>query len=182
MRVSFVVMLALLLLLLTSCSSVTVRHDFDPEYDFAKFKTYRWATAEELNPDDLLAKNPLVYRRVQAAVDKAFTAKGITKIESGDLDFVVVTHAGVKEKLQVHQTGHTYRGWYDPFWGPYGGRTHVSTYKEGTLVIDVVSLANNELAWRGMGTDLLDNYRDSEKMQTKLDEVAAKILASFPPQ
>ncbi len=182
MKNVFSTMFALSLLFLAGCASVTVKHDFDPEYDFGTFKTYRWASAAELNPDDELAKNPLVYRRVQAAVDKVLAAKGLKKIESGDPDFVVVAHAGVKERMQVHRTGSYYHGWYDPFWGPYGGRTHVSYYEEGTLVIDLISWEKKELAWRGMGTGVLRDYKDGQKMQQALDEVVAKILESFPPQ
>ncbi len=182
MKSLFTIMFSLLLLFLAGCASVTIKHDFDPEYDFGTFKTYRWASAAELNPDDELARNPLVYRRVQAAVDKAFAAKGIKKIDSGKPDFVVVAHAGVEEKMQVHRSGRYYHGWYDPFWGPYGGRTHVSYYQEGTLVIDIVSWEKKELAWRGMGTGILKEYRDSQKMQKDLNEVVAKILATFPPQ
>lgn len=55
--------LGLLLLMLTfllasGCASVKVKTDFDSEYDFNSLKTYRWATGKELNPDDVLAKNP----------------------------------------------------------------------------------------------------------------------------
>jgi len=143
------------LLLLVGCSSVTVTSDYDPEYDFSSFKTFRWADAEEINPNDELAKHPLIYKRVQDAVNRDLKAKGMELRESGNTDVVVMAHAGTKEKIQVHQTGGYYRGWYDPYWGPYGGSTHVSQYEEGTLVIDIVSWKKKELAWRGLGTTIL---------------------------
>ena len=177
-----VLSMSLTLLLLTACSSVTVRTDFDPEYDFGSFKTYRWASTDEINPNDELAKHPLVYKRVQAAVDQTMKEKGFRMIESGDPDVVVVVNAGVKERMQVHQTGGYYRGWYDPWWGPYGGQTHVSYYEEGTLVIDLVSWKSKELAWRGMGTGILKDYRDSADMQKDLDATVAKIMVSYPPK
>lgn len=175
--------LCLSAILYSSCgSSLQVRTDYDREYDFSKFKTYRWAANTEVHPNDELAKNPLLYKRVQAGVDKALTAKGFTKLESGDPDFVVLALAGVKEKLQVYQTGPAYRGWYDPWWGPYGGSTHVSQYEEGTLIIDFVSWSNKELAWRGMGTDVIRGETNNEKVQKRIDEVTAQILAAFPPK
>ena len=76
-----VILIAGLSVLMLACSSVTVKHDFDPEYDFLKFKTYRWASAKELNPQDELQKYPLVYKRIVSAVDKALAAKGMTKVE-----------------------------------------------------------------------------------------------------
>jgi len=174
----FVFMVAILF----SCSSITVKSDFDPEYDFATFKTYRWATAKELNPNDALAQDPLIYKRVQEAADKEFAAKGLELVESGDFDFVVIAHAGVKERTQIHQTGGHYGGWYDPYWGPYGGSTHVSNYEEGTLVIDIVHWEKKEMAWRGMGTSILEDIDDPEKVTEYVNIWIAKILAEFPPK
>lgn len=167
--------------LILSCSSVTVKTDFDPEYDFITFKTYRWANAKELNPNDELSQHPLIQKRVMTAVDKTLAAKGMQKVESGDADVVVVAHAVSKERMQVARTGGYYHGWYDPWWGPYGGSTHVSYYEEGTLVIDIVSWDSKELAWRGMGTSILKDYSDREDMQKDLDTMVAKIMADYPP-
>lgn len=172
----------LLLISLVGCSSVTVKSDYDPEYDFGKFKTYRWADASEINPNDELAKNPLILKRVQAAIDKELAAKGFELADSKEVDVVLLTHAGVKERTQIHQTGGGhYRGWYDPYWGPYGGTTTVSQYEEGTLVIDIISWENKELAWRGMGTSILNDYSDPEKVTEVINNWVAKILAQFPP-
>ncbi|MDH3673818.1 MAG: DUF4136 domain-containing protein [Gammaproteobacteria bacterium] len=166
----------------SGCSSVSVRTDYDPEYDFSTFKTYRWANANELNPDDVLAKNPLAYKRVQDAVNNTLEEKGRTLVESDDADFVVHAHAGVKERIQVYNTGFYggYGGWYDPWWGSYGG-TNISHYEEGTLVIDIIHWENKKLAWRGTGAAILSGYRDSERMQKNIDAMVAKTMADFPP-
>ena len=173
-------------IIIVACSSVTYKHDFDPEYDFTTFKTYRWASAKELNPQDVLQKDPLVYKRVVSAVDKALAEKGLKNIEGDEPDFVVVAHAGSKERMQVTQTGGGYYGgyggWYDPYWGPYGGTTHVSNYEEGTLVIDIVHWEQKELAWRGMGTSILEDIDDPEKVTEYVNRWVAKILAQFPPK
>ena len=90
--------------------------------------------------------------------------KGLKLVESGDFDFVVLAHAGIKERTQIHETGGHYGGWYDPYWGPYGGTTTVSNYEEGTLVIDIVHWEKKELAWRGMGTSILEDIDDPDKV------------------
>jgi len=171
--------------MMVACSSVTYKHDFDPEYDFNTFKKYRWASAKELNPQDELQKYPLVYKRVVAAVDKALAEKGLQKVEEEDFDFVVVAHAGTKERMQVTQTGGGYyggyRGWYDPWWGPYGGSTSVSYYEEATLVIDIVSYEKKELAWRGMATGTVKENQTGEEQQARLNNIVARIFAEYPP-
>lgn len=175
--------LILLVFILTlGCSSVTVKTDYDREYDFSKFKTYRWAAAQEVNPDDELARHPLVQKRVVDAVDRTLTAIGMQKVEGDDFDVVVIAHAGSKEKMQVTQTGGGYySGWYDPWWGAYGGQTQVSYYEEATLVIDIVSWENKELAWRGMATGTVQEHKNAESMQKRIDDIVAKIFATYPP-
>lgn len=170
--------------IIAGCSSVKVTSDYDPEYDFTKMKNYRWAYSDELNPNDELKKYPLVAQRVKIAVDNELKSKGYNLVEGDDFDFVVIAHAGSKEKMNVQQTGGGYyRGWYDPWWGPYGGggTTTVSYYEEATLVLDFISWENKELAWRGMGTGTVKEQSSPESMQERIDDVIVKILANFPP-
>jgi len=191
MRLSRSLIPLLLVLSVGGCSTLKVNSDYDPEYDFSTFKTYRWARANERNPEDVLVKNPLIQRRLAQSLDKVMKEKGLKIVERGDADLVVVMHAGTKERVRVQQDtyaapapvyrGPYYRGWYDPFWGPYGGTTSVSYYTEGTLVIDLVSWKDKELVWRGTGSDTVKTYNDSEKQQKRYDEVVAKIMAGYPP-
>jgi hypothetical protein len=167
----------MLLVLLASCSSVSVKHDYDRETDFQQYKTYAWS--EQAMPGDALAQNPLVKKRVQVAVDETLRSKGYSLTELEQADFVVVTHAGIKERMRVQDWGRY--GWYDPWWGPYGGRVDVSYYEEGTLVIDIVDAKEKELVWRGMGTGIVKQYAKPEKMQKDIDQDVTKILAAFPP-
>lgn len=170
MKIINSVILFALALLIFSCSSVTIKTDYDREYDFSKFKTFRWANAKEINPDDVLARNLLIQKRVMESVDRTLAAKGMQEVESEDVDVVVLAHAGTKGKMQVTQTGGGYyggyRGWYDPWWGAYGSQTQVSYYEEATLVVDIVSWEHKELAWRGMATGTVkeNNNADFKKM------------------
>ena len=174
--------MVLLVLFAAGCSTVSVKTDFDHEYDFSGLKTYRWASGQEINPDDVLAKSPLVLKRVKKAVDKALQGKGFQVAQGEDADMVAMVHAGIQQKMRVDQTGPVgpyRRGWYNPWWGAYGGTTYVSYYETGTLVVDIVDWKTKQLAWRGMGTKTVE---DSPASQEKIDEVVAKILEGFPPQ
>jgi hypothetical protein len=167
------------------CSSISVQYDYDREYDFSQFKTYRWASGQEINPQDELVKYPLILKRVQTAADNELQAKGLKKVEEDEeSDVVVLAHAGSKERMQVTQTGGYgagYRGWYDPWWGAYGGQTNVSYYEEATLVIDIVAWEQKELAWRGMATGTVKENQNAESQQKRIDGIVAKIFANYPP-
>ncbi|MBT8382240.1 MAG: DUF4136 domain-containing protein [Ignavibacteria bacterium] len=184
MKLKLAIISTLLILVFVGCSSLKVATDFDPSQDFSKYNTYRWATTNEINPNDALAQNPLVEKRVVAGIDKALQDKGF--VLAGDdvePDFVVMTHAGLKEKMNVTQTG-GYRGygWYDPWWGPYGGHTQVSYYEEGSLVIDIVDWTEKELSWRGVGTGIVkEGPADKDEAQEEINLIVAKILTDFPP-
>jgi len=174
----------ILIFVMVGCSSLKVATDFDPTQDFSSYKTYRWATTKEVNPNDALAQNPLIKKRIVAGIDAALGQKGFVLAgDDAEPDFVVMTHAGLKEKMNVTQTG-GYRGygWYDPWWGPYGGHTNVSYYEEGSLVIDIVDWKEKELSWRGVGTGIVgEGPSDKEEAQEEINLIVAKILADFPP-
>ncbi len=169
--------LGTLLVVLAGCSSLSVKVDYDKEADFQAYKTYAWAERDV--PEDALADNPLVRKRVQTAVDKTLRSKGYSLSEPGRADFMVFAHAGIKDRMRIQDYGPY--GWYDPWWGPYGGRMDVRYYEEGTLVIDVVDAGRKELVWRGMGTGIVKHYATPEKMQQHIDEDVTKILSDFPP-
>jgi len=173
-------------LMMFACSSITFKQDFDPEYDFTTFKTYRWASDKEISPNNELQKYPLVYKRVKVAADKVLAEKGMIKVEGDDSDVVILAHAASKERMQVTQTGGGhyggYGGWYDPWWGPYGGSTHVSYYEEATLVIDIVSWEKKELAWRGMATGTVKENQNAEEQQERLDKILVQMFKDYPPK
>jgi hypothetical protein len=128
-------------------------------------------------------KYPLVYKCVKATADKVLAEKGMTKVEGDDSDIVVLSHAASKECVPVTQTGSSYHsGWYDPWWGPYGGQTHVSYYEEATLVIDIVNWENKELAWRGMATGTVKENQNAEEQQDRLDKILVQMFKDYPPK
>jgi len=173
-------------LALSACGSgMTFNSDFDDSVDFSLWSTFRYAIQEELNPADYLQTDPFAGKRTRAAIEEGLQAKGYTMIESGTPDFVVLAHAGVKEKVSVTNYGTSYGGyyggWYDPWWGPYGGNTSVSYYDEGTMVIDVVDMERKELVWRGMATATLATNPSGEKMESNIRKAVNGILLRFPP-
>ena len=95
-------------------------------------------------------------------------------------DLEVVYHVGAQDKIQVTDWGYRYSDYY---WG-YGGRQiDVYQYTEGTLVIDLVDAATDNLVWRGSGSGVVDQtQRTPEEMQARMNDIVAKIMKSFPPQ
>jgi hypothetical protein len=163
------------------CSSVTVTTDHDPNVDFSKYKTFAIYQGE-MPASDALSKDPLAKKRVIASVERILTQKGFKKVPVEQADFVVILHAGQKERMQITNYGYGGYGYgmYGRGWGPgYGmSQTDVTYYDETTLVIDLADKAKKELVWRGTGTGIITHKLSDEER----DEVIAKILKDFPPQ
>ena len=173
-----VLLLAVSALVLTNCGpSISVKTDYDLEEDFSSLKTFQWV--DERIPNNALDLYPLVKKRVAESVKNDLENKGFV-VNAESPDFAVVAHAQTKGKMQVTDWGGYY--WYDPWWGPYGGRVDVSYYDEGTLVLDIINVETKELIWRGIGTGVVHEYSNPEKRRQAIDSTVSTILKNFPPQ
>lgn len=162
----------LLLLILTSCSTVTVYSDYDKTVDFTPYKTYAY-----FKPGiDKVEISDLDKRRILRAIDDQMQAKGFTKSDNPDLLVNIFTKS--REQVDVNQftAGWGYGwGWG---WNPYmmyGGQTTVSTSTEGTLYIDLIDAKKKEMIWQGEGIGTLT--RNIDKKDEKIAEFVGKIFS-----
>lgn len=165
-----------LLLILASCSSVSVYSDYDKNVDFASYKTYAF-----FKPGiDKVEISDLDKRRILHAIDTEMQAKGFTKSENPDLLVNIFTKS--REQVSVNQFS---AGWgYGWGWGwnpymMYGGQTTVSTSTEGTLFIDLIDAKRKEMIWQGEGVATLT--KNVDKKDAKVAEIVNKVLAQYPP-
>jgi len=169
----------ILLVSLTGCSSLTVKYDYDQDANWVKYRTYGWMEKpqQETDPTSPLPNTELFQQRVQSSVNLVMANRRIT--QSTDPDLLVIYHLGSAEKIQVTDWGYRYSDYY---WG-YGGRQiDVYQFTEGSLVIDLVDAETQQLVWRGTGTKVIDQTQASpEEMQERLNKIVAKIMESFPP-
>ena len=180
-------LLAILILALIAwgCAEPTVRTDFDSSADFNSFRTYAFAGLTDINQGGVL-DNSLIRKRLESMVRTQLSKKGLTEVELRDNpDLLVHYWVGVKEKQQVESTGpyggyYGMRGGYPGYaWGMgYGGVTTYE-YKEGTLIVDLVTPRQNELVWRGTIIEILgDSKEDNLQMA---NEGITKAFEKYPP-
>ena len=62
-----------------------------------------------------------------------------------------------------------------------GQTTTVTNIPTGTLIIDLVDAASNELVWRGTAKDNISTNATPEERQQKANEVCTQMFAKFPP-
>jgi hypothetical protein len=124
--------------------------------------------------------DPLVEKRIKNAITMEMKKKGLVH-DTNDPDLKVAIHTYVKDKVRVDSWGYGYASSYwRGYWGPRA--TDVYQWEEGTLVIDLVDAADNELVWRGEGSKSLPDNPSPDKIDKIVNSAVKKILANYPPK
>ncbi|MDJ0951576.1 MAG: DUF4136 domain-containing protein [Alphaproteobacteria bacterium] len=181
---------AAVMLLFGLTSSLALADDtesYDPQVDFAKYKTYAWVTKDPMlqaTEPGMRLPEPEVLEMIRATIDRQLTAKGFQKAEPAD--FAVGYVVGVRDKSRVLR-------WRDytpnlpgrmnyPWYGSYPARTRTSTqqYVKGVLSVDIFDAKSKRAVWHNWTST---KVYESEEITTQavVDEVVTEILADFPP-
>jgi hypothetical protein len=163
-----------------------VRSDFDREVVFSHYKTFDWlappvrASEEELrsDPEGPFARNSLLDKRFRAAVNSNLRARGFRYVEGGESNFRLNYHVTFKDKLVGSGSDFGYVGRYHRGAFSSGFNWSVRQYQEGTIIIDIVDRAKDQLVWRGW---LTSRNRDGNYDEAEINRAVNQILMRFPP-
>jgi hypothetical protein len=127
---------------------------------------------------DPFSRNSLLDKRVRAAVERVLDARGFRKAVEADSDMRLNYHVLFRDKLVASGTEF---GSYNRYrYGGFGTSFNFSVrqYKEGTIILDIIDRATDQLVWRGWaaGRNNDGNYDERETSYA-----VKKILERFPP-
>ena|SRR6185369_9401037 len=147
-----------------------VNRDWDKTYDFSKIKTFAMKLGTAWN-------NQLSQDRVMNDIATQLSSKGWVKTENQDqADALVVVHGATSTK---HTLNTFYDGWGGWGYGAMGGSTTTeSSYKVGTLVVDIFDAKGKTLLFRGTATDEISD--NPEKNSKKISKAAEKMFKDWP--
>jgi hypothetical protein len=161
----------LMLAALVACSDqITVRTDYDKSVKIATYSSFAWLDKEAIEERN----NPLYYnelndRRIREATVAQLTGKGYV-LDPAAPRLKVHYHIVIEDKTQVRSDT------YSPYW--IKSERDVYTYREGTLIIDLMDGQNEMLLWRGWAISALS---DTDQMSDDLiREAVAKIFEKLP--
>ena len=180
-------LLALVILPLAGgCASPpAVHHDYDPAIDFHSYQTFAWLPQPTMSTtgvaSDAEVRNQLLDKRILRAVGEGLTAKGLT-VDTENPDLMLAYHIGVADKISVSNWGYGYPRGYGRWGGGGGSSTDISSYTEGTLILDFVDGKTKELVWRATGTDALRSNPTPEQVDKGIEDIVTRMLAMFPPK
>lgn len=164
------------ILALAACSpEIRVYSDHDPDYNVRNFSTVDWGQQSGIEAN----RNPLHYnelndKRIKSAILKELSSRGYSRTEE-DPDLVIHYHIIIDDQSVV--TTEPYGYFYGPYWMRM--QTHVYSYREGTLIIDLMDPKTNNLVWRGWATAAIDMITQ-EQTEEMINRAVAKIFRRFP--
>jgi hypothetical protein len=170
-------LLILSVFIFVGCSQqITVHTDYDPDYDLWTYKTFDWG--QKVNIEE--GKNPIHYnelndKRIKSAIREQLSKRGY-KSTSENPDLILHYHIIVKDQTTVVTEPFGYS--YSPYWSRMN--TSLYSYKEGTLILDLMDNKTKNLIWRGWAiTDVRDSYTPKE-VEELTKKVVSKIFRKFP--
>jgi len=177
-------LLIVLALGLWACTAFNVKTDYDSTADFSTFKTFAFGGLADVDKGGIY-DNSLTQKRIETAVVRELTAKGLRQVGLGEpQDLLVHYWISVLDKQRLESGGTSVgvargpRGGYG--WGAgYGGGVTTVEYKEGTLILDLIEPTKKQLVWRAtiVGT-LQDSNQDNVELA---NEAIAKAFKNYPP-
>ena len=167
---------AALVLLPALAQAQKTSYDYDKTADFAKYKTYSLKDGTKVG-------DPLIDRRIVAAIETELAAKGFTKSDAKP-DVAVVYHVAFDKQKDITAYNTGGYGGYGYRWGGGWGTTDVRVNEilVGTLVIDMADTSKQEMVWRGMGVKEVNTQASPEKRDKSITSAVQKIFKNYPPK
>ncbi len=177
------IMLAMALVI-TACAAVPkIYTSQDPDARFSTYNTYGFLPG--LSTDKSEYKS-LLSKFLKSAAGRELEKRGYILSDSPDL----TVNFYVKTKEKITQTAgsgfggyYGYRTGYYGTWDTYGGYSgyggRIRQQTEGTLTIDLVDSAGNQLVWEGSITGIVSEA-DQENLEEAVNNSVARVFARYP--
>lgn len=170
------ILILFLVVVLAGCGpQISVFSDYDPDYDLWTYKTFDWGQKVKIEE----GKNPLQYnelndKRIKAAVQEQMTLRGY-QLTSEAPDLILHYHIIIDDQSVIRTEPYGYR--YGPYWMHLN--TNVYSYREGTLILDLMDRKTQNLIWRGWAVTEISEI-DPEKVDGLIKTAVARIFKKYP--
>ncbi len=174
-RAAFAVVVALLL-----GGSVAVAEEVEIRakegVDFAQFATYSWSSHEYLSKDDPLREGGPLDTQIRRTADKLIQQNGFQRVEREASPDLMINYVGMGSDY-FQAEGVTKEIAPGVKWIGDPNAHSMRSYREGTLVFEVIDTESGEMVWSGWVTELAPNV---EKLRAKAEKATRKVFRHFP--
>jgi hypothetical protein len=166
-----------LVFIAVGCSSLSYYSDYDKQADFSVYRSFTWIGGSYEPVEGGPVDAPLFEQRVRSAVEAELSAMGFEVRQDDGADMLIAYHASGKETIDTSPQDYGYA---------YGRWAHsdvsVQSYREGTLIIDLIDAGTKELVWRGWATGTVQENLSSAEREKRIREAVARIMDQYPPR
>lgn len=183
------ILLLPLLLLLSACQTPQLQRDFDPNRDFAAYRSWSWQEpGVQYKPDDPRLNSDLTGQRIRAAVTEQLDQRGLRTAAANTAADLKVKVWLIVDNRQQQVSTQVGGAWGNPWGGGFwGGPGYVETrnvdYQVATLQIDLLDGKDGKLVWRGSTEQIVrNNPANPSEREAEIRNSVAQILSQYPPR
>ena len=173
-------------ILLAACASgPTIESDYDRTIDFSQYKTYGFFNPMGIENPNYSSIYGSIFRD---AISKEMESRGYRMSDNPDL--MINVSGRLQDKTKVTTTSDPYmsggyygyrRGAYGAWGGyGYGTTTHVSSYTEGTVNVDIVDRNLKRMVWEGVAVGRVNEKKSNEETRANIYSGIQEMFAGYP--
>jgi len=144
--------------------------------DFSKYETYAWTSHEYLDQDSPLREGAALDRQIRGAADKLIEGRGFKRVEREESPDLMINYVGMGNDY-FQAEGITKEIAPGVKWIGDPHSHSMRSYREGTLVFEVIDTGSEEMIWSGWVTELAPTI---EKLRAKAEKATRKVFKHFP--
>ena len=144
--------------------------------DFSQYETYAWTSHEYLQANSPLREGAPLDRKIRGAADKLIQKNGFQRVEREESPDLMINYVGMGNDY-FHAEGVTKEIAPGVKWIGDPNAHSMRSYREGTLVFEVIDTETEEMIWSGWVTELAPTI---DKLQAKAEKATRKVFRHFP--
>jgi hypothetical protein len=144
--------------------------------DFSSYQTYGWAEHRDLVEGHPLAEGSPLDTKIKATADKLLEQRGFTRVGRHESPDLLVNYVGYGQDI-FESEGVTKEITSGVSWIGDVNAHSMRSYREGTLVFEVVDTASGDMVWSGWVTELAPTI---EKLRKKAEKATRRVFVEFP--
>ena len=156
---------AALMIVVAGCGATIRSTTNASSAELSKYKTYSFYTPTYKQGQG----ESIADQAIQSALKQDLASKGLTEA-TGNPDFLVAYHVKEQQKFEDDTVGYGFYG--------MGGPGEVTTYTQGTLIVDFIDPQTKKVFWRGTGSEVV-NHPNSPNTN-KIDKAVGQIIDRYP--
>ena len=144
--------------------------------DFSKYSTYAWAPHLDVEGDHPVADGSPLDLKIKKSADSELKRKGYERVEQDASPDLMINYVGFGTDVTSVE-GVTKQVAPGVKWIGDPNAHSMRSYREGTLVFEVVDTATEEMVWSGWVTELARTF---EKLRAKAEKATRRVFTHFP--